>query len=55
MEVGEVVDLPFLVDAVEGVLACAGGDGDAAAEDYGVETSGRIVVDPFRGKGADRM
>lgn len=31
VEVGEVIDLPFLVDAVDGVLSCAGWNGDAAA------------------------
>lgn len=53
VEVGEVIDLPFLVDPVDGVLACAGWNGDAAAENDGVETSGWVIVDPFRGESAD--
>jgi hypothetical protein len=53
VEVGEVIDLPFLVNPVDGVLACAGWNGDAAAEDDGVQTARRVIVDPFRGEGSD--
>jgi hypothetical protein len=55
VEIGEVVDLPFLVDTVRGVLACTGWYGHAAAEDYRVEAARWVVVNPFCGEGADRV
>lgn len=55
MEISKVVDLPLLIDSVGGLFACAGGQGRPSAEDDGVQTTRRDVVDPFCGEGADRV
>lgn len=53
VEIGKVVCLPFLVNAVYGEGTGVGGFGGAACQDDGVESAGRDVVDPFCGEGAD--
>jgi hypothetical protein len=53
VEVGEVIDLPFGVDAVWGECSSAGWEGDTAAKNDGVEAAGRGIVNPFCGEGAD--
>jgi hypothetical protein len=47
MKISQVIDLPLVVDTVQRLSARASRHGETGAEDDGVQTARRDIVDPF--------